>query len=558
MMRAATRRSEHHAAPAPGGGHVDRSVFSSWTSALAVLAPMLLQGCHGDAATGDSAVEHIDDAAATTRDADGDQPPDAEAELDAEALDAASASREDASERDAASADASLPATSDAGLDAADLDAANTADAGARQDAGDASSAANPDGGALANAVDLLFLIDNSGSMSEEQKKLTRILPDFVRVLATGRRNPASTVGQPDFPPVTSLHIGVVSSDMGVNGAPAQKSCGQLSFVPTERDTRVTNQFLNKPLGDDGLMQTSVAVAVSGIFVLPMSGDPAVEIVPGDAQCQGLGSPPGTGPFFGMAERFIDYRASAQNLDAAATTFSCIARLGKNGCGLEQQLESLLKALTPPDSAIKFSMGSSGHGTAREAGVSPGANAGFLREDALLVLVLVSDEDDCSIPDASNEIFDAMSTRIPGEINVRCGLPENQSLLHQVPRYVQGLRALKSAAHQDRIIVTSIVGMPLATDPNQRARVGEAAIDAVLASDAMQFRVQRNQPQTADEPVPACTSIRGDGVAAPARRLLQVTKSFGDNAIVSSICEDEYASALNTLLEKVAAQLRRP
>jgi hypothetical protein len=47
-------------------------------------------------------------------------------------------------------------------------------------------------------------------------------------------------------------------------------------------------------------------------------------------------------------------------------------------------------------------------------------------------------------------------------------------------------------------------------------------------------------------------------VAAPGRRLLQVTKSFGDNAIVSSICEDEYASALNTLLEKVAGQLRRP
>jgi hypothetical protein len=45
-----------------------------------------------------------------------------------------------------------------------------------------------------------------------------------------------------------------------------------------------------------------------------------------------------------------------------AKRFSCIAKLGKNGCGLEQQLESALKSLTPPDSQIKFS-GSATNGT---------------------------------------------------------------------------------------------------------------------------------------------------------------------------------------------------
>ncbi len=59
---------------------------------------------------------------------------------------------------------------------------------------------------------------------------------------------------------------------------------------------------------------------------------------------------------------------------------TCIAALGSNGCGFEHQLASVARALgadgLPP----------------------PAANAGFLRDDAELAIILLSNEDDCSAP----------------------------------------------------------------------------------------------------------------------------------------------------------------
>src|SRR4051812_47734953 len=62
--------------------------------------------------------------------------------------------------------------------------------------------------------VDLLFVIDNSGSMKEEQAKLAEQLPKLVRILASGDFGD----GRPKFTPVSSLHLGVVSTNMGALG----------------------------------------------------------------------------------------------------------------------------------------------------------------------------------------------------------------------------------------------------------------------------------------------------------------------------------------------------
>src|SRR5262245_8403925 len=61
--------------------------------------------------------------------------------------------------------------------------------------------------------VDLLFVIDNSGSMSEEQAKLAHTVPSLLGILATGNRNgKRSNAGEPtDFVPADSIHIGVIS-----------------------------------------------------------------------------------------------------------------------------------------------------------------------------------------------------------------------------------------------------------------------------------------------------------------------------------------------------------
>src|SRR5262249_36871147 len=80
------------------------------------------------------------------------------------------------------------------------------------------------------------------------------------------------------------------------------------------------------------------------------------------------------------------------------TVFACMAKLGTTGCGLEQPLASLRRALDPTNTL----------------------NANFLREDARLAIVFVSDEDDCSAKDPA--VFDATADGMAklGPPNHRC------------------------------------------------------------------------------------------------------------------------------------------
>jgi hypothetical protein len=391
--------------------------------------------------------------------------------------------------------------------------------------------------------VDLLFVIDNSGSMSQEQAKLAQAVPQLLGILATGNHSgKRSVAGEPtDFAPAGSIHVGVISTDMGVNGAPPQKSCGSLSFVPAERDPQNTTTFLSKPMGDDGQLLTSTAVAVAGITAPLVPGGEPVELVPPDPSCRDL-----------MLEQpYLEYEPGDLFEDTGAA-FSCISKLGKNGCGLEQQLESMLKALTPNASRdFRFTQGTGGQGTA------PGTNAGFLRDDAVLAVIHISDEEDCSSPDTSNGLFDAMSTLVfAGEINVRCSMPENQKWLHPVRRYVDGLRALKPARYQDRILFAGVVGVPLAEEfEGSEVHSGRGQLREILKRADMQFATRRNAAGIADEPVPVCESKRGDGTAAPGRRFLEVAGELGDNGLVTSICEDSYQPLVTSLSERIAPHL---
>src|SRR6185295_3308938 len=71
----------------------------------------------------------------------------------------------------------------------------------------------------------------------------------------------------------------------------------------------------------------------------------------------------------------------------------CIAALGDQGCGFEHVFGSVLRGL-----------GADGNGGA------PAENAGFLRDDAFLAVVLITNEDDCSAP--INSVFFDPSSRL--------------------------------------------------------------------------------------------------------------------------------------------------
>jgi hypothetical protein len=60
--------------------------------------------------------------------------------------------------------------------------------------------------------VDMLFVIDNSGSMSQEQAALAREFPRLLRKLTSGDHDQDGTAEQTR---VTDLHLAVVSTDLG-------------------------------------------------------------------------------------------------------------------------------------------------------------------------------------------------------------------------------------------------------------------------------------------------------------------------------------------------------
>src|SRR5215211_6641760 len=62
-------------------------------------------------------------------------------------------------------------------------------------------------------AVDILFVVDNSSSMREEQGNLSRNFPRFIEALSQIEG------GLPD------VHIGVVSTDLGAGNFPGATDC---------------------------------------------------------------------------------------------------------------------------------------------------------------------------------------------------------------------------------------------------------------------------------------------------------------------------------------------
>jgi hypothetical protein len=345
--------------------------------------------------------------------------------------------------------------------------------------------------------VDLLFMIDNSGSMSQEQASLVAQIPRLIQVLASGDESPDDGIEiGVDFPPVTSLHVGVISSDMGTGGF----------RVPT----------CNEPnFGDDG--------------ILLQQGDTA------------------SGCMASYPTSFLTYQSGAAGADplAFARDVSCISVLGTGGCGFEQQLEAMLKAVTPstqePVGAFDgvFTMGQPGHGD--------NTNTGFVREDSLLAIIAVTDEEDCSAADL--DLFNGASAVYTGDPNLRCFQYANHpnQPVHPVQRYVDGLLARRP--DPNLFIFAGIVGVP--TDLVHPT----TDYDAILADPRMQEMVDPDMPTRLR---PSC-EIPGRGEAYPPRRFVELARDLdarGAGGIIQSICQADFTPAIDAIIEKLVDVLR--
>jgi hypothetical protein len=354
------------------------------------------------------------------------------------------------------------------------------------------------------DAVDILMVIDNSNSIVPVADELKAQLPRLLSAIVTGND------GSSTFPPANSVHVAVTTSDMGIGDAAGP-------IVSCTKN------------GGDGVFvrpgEVGVTCDVSYPGYLAFEGGPAAVSTVSSVACVPL----------------------VFNVGGA-----------NGGCGFEQPLEAALKSLWPAtDPAVTFVSGV-GHGSDE--------NQGFLRDDSLLVVVIVTDEDDCSATDQS--IF-TLNDGERGDLNLLCF--HNKGKLRDPARYVEHFKHLRP--HNDNVVFALIAGVPaelVADDYRSHydfavpAQV-DAYLDDVLADERMQERVDPESMEGSGRGnlLPSCITpapishptLPGQHRSFPPRRLLEVARGFGPQAVIGSICASEFGSTTGHIIRAVGERL---
>jgi hypothetical protein len=239
--------------------------------------------------------------------------------------------------------------------------------------------------------VDLLFMIDNSASMGDKQQILADAVPNLLVGLlkpkcadpttgvaaanapsADPSGNKANNFGcpagtEPEFRPVTDMHIGVISSSLGGFGGDVCGDAGRSN----DRGHLLALDSTGATLAD--------AQPSNFLSWYPQNEE--------NTDKKRHPDPP-TKPF-GDTTQLSDSFAKI------------VTGVGQNGCGLEAQMESWYRFLVQPDPWVKVTVDQFGQadlGGPADIDVDLLAQrADFLRPDSLVAIILLTDEDDSSV-----------------------------------------------------------------------------------------------------------------------------------------------------------------
>jgi hypothetical protein len=431
--------------------------------------------------------------------------------------------------------------------------------------------------------IDFLFMIDDSGSMCEEQENLTRNFTTFSQFLAEELGDSAD------------YRLAVITTDM--------------------LDPAASGHFLSKP-----------APAVAALNCLDANGQPKA---PDTADCQDLIDPAtgqlNFGPIIksGTPEQggnIVGNTAAEQEHDLEKK-FRCLATLGTNGDGFEKGLEAMRLALSCDAHAPNrqfFGKCCNQDGTYDIAcQYEPGAPDApqFLRPDAILVVVFVTDENDCSDPASNPAASKKAICKYGPRDNDGDGLPDgyrdaklcsgdqhaclqaecgnlsaadcynqrcvidrganancewNRNVLTPVQDYFDSLVQLK-ADPRGQLVVATISGrrdytpMGFEINYNPPERPSDATCDP---TDPEHYNPDKPLDECCPmghcegEPQPSCTSE--NGTAFNGRRYQEFAELFGSSGVYCpqgkteadadcvSICSGDFQHPLEVIKEKVA------
>lgn len=372
--------------------------------------------------------------------------------------------------------------------------------------------------------VDILFVIDNSGSMAEEQARLARNFPTFISALDGMGADYRIGITTTDV-----AHPGCQAGATPENGALVLRSCTEgvaagafefdgvdAAFACTDQCTLSPEQLALRPGADGGV-------------------HPWLESTLGVTNLQ-----PGV---------------------AMAAAFACYGPQGLDGCAFESPLAAMKLAL--------------------EQARAPGGS-GFMRDEALLSVVLVTDETDCSVNPAHAEIFTSndvfwndeaprMTSGVCWRAGVACtgegpeftgchaedhgvdGAPgvsrPEDAVLRPIDGYIDFLAGLRagsaapgdSGPHAREVLMALIAGVPVGYDQ------GAAELSFMAAAPG-------STQQLSFGIAPGCVNTEdgSNSSAVPPVREREVAEAFAGAARnVFSICQDDYSPAL----AQIAAQI---
>jgi hypothetical protein len=240
-----------------------------------------------------------------------------------------------------------------------------------------------------------------------------------------------------------------------------------------------------------------------------------------------------------------------------SAAFTCIAALGDRGCGFEHQFESVLRALGADGQA------------------APAENQGFLRRDALLAIIMVTNEDDCSVPAGGVALYDTGSnTNIASQLgppaNFRCNEFGHLCNGAKPPREAPGDSVTATVPQQNCASAECAGSLVPVAQFVARIKALKAAPDseivvAAIAGPSTPYTVQWKAPSIADTscgasscpwPVVAHSCTAADSsFADPSVRINQWVGAFGANGISSSICEASFAPTMQQVASRIGALL---
>lgn len=375
-------------------------------------------------------------------------------------------------------------------------------------------------------ALDLLVVIDNSGSMGNRQRRVAQAVADFAEQAV---QNGAD------------LRVGFTTTD---NGNPwcqgTGPEAGQLRMISCA--SRLSEFMFNGAAQIDVTQQGCLDFC--NLDSLPLT-----------PTTTHLDSEPSPRPWFEIAPG----RDNLGGLDLQQALL-CAAPQGIDGCGFESHLESMFKTLRRSESESDISYG-------------------FLRPWARLAVVFVTDEADCSADPIWHEIFSPEGNRVfwndpeaasptsalcwnagvecendgvdlgacnPQNFDVDRNVTDADSaVMYSLVRFIEELEAIERSKEiyrsGDSVGIALIGGVP------EGYLDGEAELvySAGGADGSAQF--------TSDFGVdPGCVEGSVDnGAAVPPVRLRAMAELFpvGGQRTVATVCRDDFSPVLDDIVQ---------